>query len=81
MPGAVLHVVLEAYVALRWVDFHPLIFGALFIAIVLPLPGGRVQAAARARRLGAHRAGVVSPIIGTRERRRQWVTPGLYAGS
>jgi branched-chain amino acid transport system permease protein len=47
--GAVLYVVLKEYVALRWVDFHLLIFGALFIAIVLLLPGGLVQAAARVR--------------------------------
>jgi ABC-type branched-subunit amino acid transport system permease subunit len=33
------------------VDFHLLIFGALFIAIVLLLPGGLVQAVERARRL------------------------------
>jgi branched-chain amino acid transport system permease protein len=50
--GAVLYVVLKEYVALRWVDFHLLIFGALFIAIVLLLPGGLVQAAERVRRLG-----------------------------
>jgi branched-chain amino acid transport system permease protein len=49
--GAVLYVVLKEYVALRWVDFHLLIFGALFIAIVLLLPGGLVQAGARARHL------------------------------
>jgi len=49
--GAVLYVVLKEYLALRWVDFHLLIFGVLFIAIVLLLPGGLVQAAARARRL------------------------------
>jgi branched-chain amino acid transport system permease protein len=49
--GAVLYVVLKEYLALRWVDFHLLIFGVLFIAIVLILPGGLVQAAARTRRL------------------------------
>jgi branched-chain amino acid transport system permease protein len=49
--GAVLYVALKEYVALRWVDFHLLIFGALFIAIVLLLPGGLVQAAERLRRL------------------------------
>jgi len=49
--GAVLYVLLKEYLAVRWVDFHLLIFGALFIAIVLLLPGGLVQAAARARRL------------------------------
>ena len=49
--GAVLYVVLKEYVALRWVDFHLLIFGVLFIAIVLLLPGGLVQAAERVRGL------------------------------
>jgi branched-chain amino acid transport system permease protein len=49
--GAVLYVALKEYVALHWVDFHLLIFGALFIAIVLLLPGGLVQAAERVRRL------------------------------
>ncbi|MBI4593482.1 MAG: branched-chain amino acid ABC transporter permease [Candidatus Rokubacteria bacterium] len=51
--GAVLYVVLKEYLALRWVDFHLLIFGVLFIAIVLLLPGGLVQAAERVRRLVA----------------------------
>ena len=51
--GAVLYVVLKEYVALEWVDFHLLIFGALFIAIVLLLPGGLVQAVERVRRVRA----------------------------
>jgi len=46
----VLYVVLKEYLALRWVDIHLLIFGALFVAIVLLLPGGLVQATERARR-------------------------------
>jgi branched-chain amino acid transport system permease protein len=56
--GAVLYVFLKEYLALRWVDIHLLIFGALFVAIVLLLPGGLVQAVARARALlgGARRA-------------------------
>jgi branched-chain amino acid transport system permease protein len=49
--GAVVYVTLKEYLAVRWVDFHLLIFGALFVAIVLLLPGGLVQAASRARRL------------------------------
>ena len=52
--GAVLYVVLKEYLAVRWVDFHLLIFGALFIAIVLLLPGGLVQAGHRLRRLVRH---------------------------
>jgi branched-chain amino acid transport system permease protein len=49
--GAVLYVVLKEYLAVRWVDLHLLIFGAIFVVIVLLLPGGLVQAAARVRRL------------------------------
>ncbi len=49
--GAVLYVLLKEYLAVRWVDFHLFIFGALFIAIVLLLPGGLVQAAERLWRL------------------------------
>src|SRR5712691_4069722 len=45
--GAIFYVVLKEYLAVRWVDFHLLIFGALFIGIVLLLPGGLVEAAAR----------------------------------
>ena len=48
--GAVLYVYLKEYLAVRWVDFHLLIFGVLFISVVLLLPGGLVQAAERARR-------------------------------
>jgi branched-chain amino acid transport system permease protein len=50
--GAVFYVFLKEYLAIRWVDFHLLIFGALFVAIVLLLPGGLVEAAARLRTLG-----------------------------
>lgn len=49
--GAILYVFLREHLALRWVEFHLLIFGALFIAIVLLFPGGLVQVAERARRL------------------------------
>jgi branched-chain amino acid transport system permease protein len=49
--GAVLYVTLKEYLAVRWVDFHLVIFGGIFIAIVLLLPGGLVQAGGRARRL------------------------------
>jgi branched-chain amino acid transport system permease protein len=47
--GAVFYVLLKEYLALRWVDFHLLIFGALFVAIVLLLPGGLVEVAAKLR--------------------------------
>jgi branched-chain amino acid transport system permease protein len=49
--GAVFYVFLEEYLAIRWVDLHLFIFGALFIVIVLLLPGGLVEVGARLRRL------------------------------
>jgi branched-chain amino acid transport system permease protein len=53
--GAVLYVLLKEQLAVRWVDFHLLIFGALFMAIVLLLPGGLVQASQRVRHVFARR--------------------------
>jgi branched-chain amino acid transport system permease protein len=53
--GAVLYVFLKEYLTVRWVDFHLLIFGVLFIAIVLIFPGGLVQAVEGARRRLARR--------------------------
>jgi branched-chain amino acid transport system permease protein len=47
--GAVFYVLLKEYLAIRWVDFHLLIFGALFVAIVLLLPGGLVEVGALLR--------------------------------
>lgn len=54
--GALFYVVLKEYLAVRWVDFHLLVFGVLFMATVLLLPGGIVEAAARLRALAARRA-------------------------
>ena len=55
--GAIFYVLLKEYLAIRWVDFHLLIFGALFIAIVLLLPGGLVEVTGRLRgALGRTRA-------------------------
>lgn len=45
--GAALFVFFKEFLAVRWVDFHLLIFGVLFIAIVLLLPGGLVEAVTR----------------------------------
>jgi branched-chain amino acid transport system permease protein len=54
--GAAFYVVLKEYLALRWVDAHLLIFGALFVAIVLLLPGGLAELGRRATgRAGAAR--------------------------
>jgi branched-chain amino acid transport system permease protein len=49
--GAVFYVLLKEYLAIRWVDFHLLIFGTLFVAIVLLLPGGLVEVATKLRQL------------------------------
>jgi branched-chain amino acid transport system permease protein len=53
--GAALFVFLKEYLALRWVDLHLLIFGVLFIAIVLLLPGGLAEATTRLRAIGRRR--------------------------
>ena len=62
--GAVLYVFLKEYLTVRWVDFHLLIFGALFVAIVLIFPGGLVQALVQAgngaRRRRARRPGATT---------------------
>src|SRR5438128_1551050 len=49
--GAIFYVFFKEYLAIRWVDFHLLIFGALFVAIVLLLPGGLVEAMGKLRGL------------------------------
>ncbi len=48
--GAVFYTLLKEYLAIHWVDFHLLIFGVLFMAIVLALPGGLVDLVQRAGR-------------------------------
>jgi branched-chain amino acid transport system permease protein len=53
--GALFYVFLKEYLAVAWVDLHLLIFGVLFAAVVLLLPGGLVEAGARLRRLAARR--------------------------
>jgi branched-chain amino acid transport system permease protein len=49
--GVALFVFLKEYLALQWVDLHLLIFGVLFIAIMLLLPGGLVEVTGRLRAL------------------------------
>ena len=49
--GALFYVMLKEVLAERLVEFHLLIFGAVFILVVLFLPGGLVEAWSRARRL------------------------------
>lgn len=49
--GALFYVTLREVLAVRWVEFHLIIFGVLFMLVVLFLPGGLVEAWHRARRL------------------------------
>jgi ABC-type branched-subunit amino acid transport system permease subunit len=53
--GALFYVILKEVLALRWVEFHLIIFGVLFILVVLFLPGGLVEAWQRARGLISRR--------------------------
>jgi branched-chain amino acid transport system permease protein len=49
--GALFYVILRELLAVKLVEFHLIIFGVLFILVVLFLPGGLVEAWNRARRL------------------------------
>jgi branched-chain amino acid transport system permease protein len=55
--GAVFFVVVRELLALRLADMHLIVFGTLFILVVLFLPGGLVGAWAKARGLLARRSG------------------------
>lgn len=49
--GAVFYILMREILAQSLVELHLLIFGILFILVVIVLPGGLVEAAARLRRL------------------------------
>src|SRR5207249_2750138 len=49
--GAIFYTVAREILAVRLVEVHQVIFGLLFIGVVLVLPGGLVDAWARARGL------------------------------
>ena len=67
--GAVFYTLLKEYLALHWVDFHLLIFGVLFMAIVLALPGGLVELADRIRnRMDRRRTSALSGSPGSAAR-------------
>jgi branched-chain amino acid transport system permease protein len=67
--GAVFYTLLKEYLAIHWVDFHLLIFGVLFMGIVLALPGGLVDLAERVRsRLDRRRTAAVSQSRGSAAR-------------
>jgi len=54
--GALFYVILKEVLAVQLVELHLLIFGVIFILVVLFLPGGLVEAWSRVRRLVAHRS-------------------------
>ncbi|MGQ0550893.1 MAG: branched-chain amino acid ABC transporter permease [Armatimonadota bacterium] len=54
--GAVFYVLLKEVLAQSLVELHLLVFGVLFILVVLVLPGGLVEVAARLRRRGRLRS-------------------------
>src|SRR6266508_3933551 len=49
--GALFYVILKELLAVKLVEFHLIIFGILFMLVVLFLPGGLVEAWSRVRRL------------------------------
>jgi len=55
--GALFYVILRELLAVKLAEFHLIIFGILFMLVVLFLPGGLVDAWHRARRLFSRRSG------------------------
>jgi branched-chain amino acid transport system permease protein len=49
--GAIFYVIIKELLAVQWVEFHLIIFGVLFMLVVLFFPSGLVEAWQRARRL------------------------------
>jgi branched-chain amino acid transport system permease protein len=49
--GAIFYVVIKEYLALNLVELHLIVFGVLFILVVLFLPGGLVEAWTKIRRM------------------------------
>jgi branched-chain amino acid transport system permease protein len=49
--GALFYVILREVLAVQWVEFHLIIFGVLFMLVVLFFPGGLIEAWQRVRRL------------------------------
>ena len=54
--GAIFYVIIKELLAVQWVEFHLIIFGVLFMLVVLFFPGGLVEAWQRARRLVSRRS-------------------------
>ena len=61
--GALFFIVVREQLAVRLVQVHQVIFGALFILIVLALPGGLVELWSRLRRTRAPNARANEPLL------------------
>jgi len=55
--GAIFFVLVREILALKVADMHLIVFGVLFILVVLFLPGGLIDAWGKARKALAHRTG------------------------
>jgi len=62
--GAVFYVVVKELLALKLVELHSIVFGVLFILVVLFLPGGLVEAWKKTRKLLTRRSRPKSPKRG-----------------
>jgi len=52
--GSIFYVVVKELLALRLADYHLIIFGALFVLVVLFMPGGLVEAWSKIRKVLTH---------------------------
>jgi branched-chain amino acid transport system permease protein len=65
--GAVFFVVVREFLALKVAEMHLIVFGVLFILVVLFLPGGLIDAWGKVRKALARRSGPRSPGITLRQ--------------
>lgn len=63
--GAIFYVVVKEVLTVQLLEIHLLIFGCIFILVVLLLPGGLVEAFGRARRLFVAPKGDSAPLTGS----------------
>jgi ABC-type branched-subunit amino acid transport system permease subunit len=49
--GSIFFIVVREKLSVNWVEFHQVIFGILFILIVLAFPGGLVEGWARLKKI------------------------------
>ena len=74
--GGAFYVIVKEYLALKLVELHLIVFGILFILVVLFLPGGFVEAWAHLRKALARRAAQRQASLDSGERRAGPYQPG-----